>query len=429
MQVTPKKEGFAPMMEILDVIRQMIVGFNRQAFLYIDEALLDTAGLMDFPELYAYIKERDPKPPVETASPVPVGEQTLQKQVKINADILENTNEVFVPPEPNMPVKIDYGQQIVNKPFIFNEMQPTLIVYGDRVTLNCFVTIKQQFKGYVFNSYPQEAQPKDNVKIITIICNNFSNNINLFCYIDENGPYVYVEDDREIAANTSNVISTTYSKQFEALKQINYDSNNDGKVDIMDVWNGSGQGTYAIQSHVYDVVKKQSDLVDHHIEGTVLHNFLNKDIKLIDQLGIYKADRAAYYIQDGPIVTFSFGAKLGDNIGNIYKIFSTIDSKILPPYAKYHAMHTEQKEFKGYCQQIQQLDKSQGFQQFSGIIPGGVLIMKGIEAGSSALDAFNGQGSKQDAKDKFNDLMDDPYLRNLPIESLSRLIKLRRGQS
>ncbi|KAA6378281.1 MAG: hypothetical protein EZS28_026191, partial [Streblomastix strix] len=559
---------------------------STEAWVYIDEALLDAAGLMDFPELYAYIKERDPKPPIETAPPVPVGEQTLQEQVKINADILENTNEVFVPPEPNMPVKIDYGQQIVNKPFIFNEMQPTLIIYGDRVTLNCFLTIKQQFKGYVFNSYPQEAQPKDNVKIITVICNNFSNNTNLFCYIDENGPYVYAEDDREIAANTSIVISTTYYKQFEALKQINYDSNNDGKVDIMDVWNGSGQGTHATQSHVYDVVKKQSDLVDHHIEGTVLHNFLNNDIKLIDKLGIYKADRAAYYVQDGPIVTFSFGAKLGDNIGNIYKIFSTIDNKILPPYAKYHAMHPEQKEFKGYCQQIQQLDKSQGFQviisgkldkkdcefsgqleivqgfnlgsphnsfyivddgtckvlssipdelvplnnnqlvfpatimitvgdsyqtdtfvgyfivngstkqysfsvdrpvvispqssnllyycvsgltfnnmavgifhkikqlvskvghglswvndhvvkpyvlpaakQFSGIIPGGGLIMKGIEAGSSALDAFSGQGSKQDAKDKFNDLMDDPYLRNLPIESLSRLIKLRGGQS
>ncbi|KAA6366206.1 MAG: hypothetical protein EZS28_038266 [Streblomastix strix] len=89
----------------------------------------------------------------------------------------------------------------------------------------------------------------------------------------------------------------------------------------MDVWNGSGQGTHATQSHVYDVVKKQSDLVDHHIEGTVIHNFLNNDIKLQDKLGIYKAERAAYYIQDGPIVTFSFGAKLGDNIGNIYKKF------------------------------------------------------------------------------------------------------------
>lgn len=29
---------------------------------YIDEKLLETAGLTDFPELYAFIKERDPKP-------------------------------------------------------------------------------------------------------------------------------------------------------------------------------------------------------------------------------------------------------------------------------------------------------------------------------------------------------------------------------
>ncbi|KAA6378553.1 MAG: hypothetical protein EZS28_025921 [Streblomastix strix] len=376
---------------------------------YIDEALLDAAGLTDFPELYAYIKERDSQPPVGVAPPVPVGEQTLQEQVKINADILENTNEEFIPPEPNMPVKIDYGQQIVNKPFIFNEMQPTLIVYGDRVTLNCFLTMKQQFKGYVFNSYPQEAQPKDNVKIITVICNNFSNNINFFCYIDENGPYVYAEDDREIAANTSIVISTTYYKQFEALKQINYDSNNDGQFDIMDVWNGSGQGTHATQSHVYDVVKKQSDLVDHHIEGTVLHNFLNNDIKLQDKLGIYKADRAAYYIQDGPIVTFSFGAKLGDNIGNIYKIFSTIDNKILPPYAKYHAMHPEQKEFKGYCQQIQQQDKSQGFQ----VIISGKLDKKDCEfSGTYVIDNYqNLNDANEENENQPESIIDDVIIK------------------
>jgi hypothetical protein len=28
---------------------------------YIDEKLLEAAGLTDFPELYAYIKEREPK--------------------------------------------------------------------------------------------------------------------------------------------------------------------------------------------------------------------------------------------------------------------------------------------------------------------------------------------------------------------------------
>ncbi|KAA6359235.1 MAG: hypothetical protein EZS28_045238, partial [Streblomastix strix] len=214
-----------------------------------------------------------------------------------------------------------------------------------------------------------------------------------------------------------------------------------GKVDIMDVWNGSGQGTHATQSHVYDVVKKQSDLVDHHIEGTVLHNFLNNDIKLQDKLGIYKADRAAYYIQDGPIVTFSFGAKLGDNNGNDVVYFCLIQTTNFVCSLKTRL--TFNNMAVGIFHKIKQLVSKVGHglswvndhvvkpyvlpaeKQFSGIIPGGGLIMKGIEAGSSVLDAFNGQGSKQDVKDKFNDLMDDPYLRNLPIESLSRLIKLR----
>ncbi|KAA6348591.1 MAG: hypothetical protein EZS28_051974 [Streblomastix strix] len=66
--------------------------------------------------------------------------------------------------------------------------------------------------------------------------------------------------------------------------------------------------------------------------------------------------------------------------------------------------------------------------QFSGIIPGGGLIRKGIETGSSALDAFYGQGSQQDFKEKYNDLLEDTYLRNLPIDQLSRLIKLRGNQ-
>ncbi|KAA6369052.1 MAG: hypothetical protein EZS28_035422 [Streblomastix strix] len=190
----------------------------------IDEALLDAAGLMDFPELYAYVREREPRPSFKTAPPVPVGEQTLQEQVKINADILENSTEEFVPPEPNMPIKIDYGSKIVNKP-----------------------------------------------------------------------PYVYANYDQEIIADTSLVISTTYQRQFEAQKQFNYDSNNDGKVDIMDVWNESGQGTHEAQSHV--------------------------DIKKQDKLGIYKFDRAACYVRDVPFVTYSFDAKLGDNsIATICKV-------------------------------------------------------------------------------------------------------------
>lgn len=63
--------------------------------------------------------------------------------MKINADIFENSNEVFVQPVPNMPVKIDFRSKIVNKPFVFNEMSPSLVVRGDRITLNYIETIKQ----------------------------------------------------------------------------------------------------------------------------------------------------------------------------------------------------------------------------------------------------------------------------------------------
>ncbi|KAA6395863.1 MAG: hypothetical protein EZS28_008610 [Streblomastix strix] len=255
MLVIPKQEGFASSMnfkigtlptQYAPTVSELYVSnggpyvsFKHHITINIDEPLLDAAGLMDFPELYTYIKERDPKLPIVTEPPIPVGEQTLQEQVKINADILESTNEVFVPQEPNMPVKIDYGPQIVNKIFVFNELPQVLVVYGDRVTLNCFVTIKQQFKGYIFNSYPQETQLKDDTNITTAICNDFNNSINYFCYIDENSPNVYVDQDQEIFADTSLVISTSYYKQFEALKYVNYDSNNDGKVDILDIWNGS----------------------------------------------------------------------------------------------------------------------------------------------------------------------------------------------
>ncbi|KAA6384272.1 MAG: hypothetical protein EZS28_020201 [Streblomastix strix] len=264
---------------------------------YIDEALLDAAGLINFPEMYAYIRERDSQPPVETAPPVRVGDQTLQD------------------------------------------------------------------------------------------------------------PFVYAEDDREIAANTSIIISTTYYKQQEALKQINQDSNNDGKVDIMDVWNGSGQGTHGAQSYTCDFMKKQSDLIDTHVEGTVLYNFLNNDIKLLDKLGIYKANRAAYYIQDGPNVTFRIFTKIKSLVSKIRYGLSWVKDKIVKPYV----LRAEE--------------------QFNGFIPGGGLVMKGIEARSSALATFNGYRSKQDAKDELNDLMDGPYLRYLPIDWINRLIKLSGRQS
>ncbi|KAA6368852.1 MAG: hypothetical protein EZS28_035620 [Streblomastix strix] len=103
---------------------------------YIDERLLDAAGLSDFPELYAYIKERYPKPIGELPQPVPIGDQTLQQQVKNNDHIIYASNEVFEPPVPNAITKLDLSSQLERNSFLASSgSDPTLIVYGDRITL------------------------------------------------------------------------------------------------------------------------------------------------------------------------------------------------------------------------------------------------------------------------------------------------------
>ncbi|KAA6330271.1 MAG: hypothetical protein EZS28_053517, partial [Streblomastix strix] len=69
----------------------------------IDEALLDAAGLSEFPELYAYIHEREPKPIVDgIANQIVVGPQYLQDQVKDNDDKLHAQPA----PQPIVPTEI-----------------------------------------------------------------------------------------------------------------------------------------------------------------------------------------------------------------------------------------------------------------------------------------------------------------------------------
>ncbi|KAA6389539.1 MAG: hypothetical protein EZS28_014932 [Streblomastix strix] len=53
----------------------------------INEALHDAVGLSEFPELYAYIHEREPKPIVGgITNQTIVGSQYFQDQVKVNDD-------------------------------------------------------------------------------------------------------------------------------------------------------------------------------------------------------------------------------------------------------------------------------------------------------------------------------------------------------
>ncbi|KAA6355170.1 MAG: hypothetical protein EZS28_049302, partial [Streblomastix strix] len=297
---------------------------------YLDEALLDAAGLSDFLELYAYIRERYQEP-IPPAQRIPIGEQTLQKQVKDNDDILNNTNEEFIPPVSNAPTKLDLSSQLERSSFLASSgSDPQLIVYGDRVTLTVSYETTGLFpNGYLFKSYPEEARPKAGDKVIALVGTDTTNKNSIFCYIDQNGPFII--STSQIPSKTALVINVTYYKKYEQSKIINYDANNDGRVDIMDTWHVNSKGTFETQSHVYETVKKQTDLIATGLFGDNKVNYLNSDIKLQDELAIYKADRAAFFIKDGPFITFSFGAKLGqiiqqqensENRQTVHRLFS-----------------------------------------------------------------------------------------------------------
>ncbi|KAA6361029.1 MAG: hypothetical protein EZS28_043445 [Streblomastix strix] len=141
---------------------------------YIDERLLDAAGLADFPELYAYIKERYPKPIGELPQPVPIGDQTLQQQVKNNDNIIygsgDGSNEVLEPPVPNAITKLDLSSKLERQSFLASSgSDPQLIVYGDRITLTASYATTGVFpNGYLFKSYPQEARPKQGDQVIAL---------------------------------------------------------------------------------------------------------------------------------------------------------------------------------------------------------------------------------------------------------------------
>ncbi|KAA6404075.1 MAG: hypothetical protein EZS28_000406 [Streblomastix strix] len=120
----------------------------------------DAAGLSDFPELYAYIKERYLKPIGELPQPIPIGNQTLQQQVKNNDDTIYASNEEFEPPVPNAITKLD---------------------------LTSYATTGVFPNGYLFKNYPQEARPKLGDQVIALVGIDASNTYtyNTFYIVDD----------------------------------------------------------------------------------------------------------------------------------------------------------------------------------------------------------------------------------------------------
>ncbi|KAA6384407.1 MAG: hypothetical protein EZS28_020065, partial [Streblomastix strix] len=171
-----------------------------------DERLLDAAGLSDFPELCAYIKELYPKPFEQQLHPIPIGDQALQQQVKNNEDIIngsgDGSNEVFEPPVSNAITKLDLSSQLQRQSFLASSgSDPQLIVYDDRFTLTASYATTGlfpcgcQLDGYLFKSYPPDARSKLGDSVIALVGTYISNTYNIFCYIDQNGPYIQYAPD------------------------------------------------------------------------------------------------------------------------------------------------------------------------------------------------------------------------------------------
>ncbi|KAA6391041.1 MAG: hypothetical protein EZS28_013429 [Streblomastix strix] len=145
--------------------------------------------------------QRYPKPIGEQAQPVLIGEQTLQQQVKKNDDIFygsdDGSNEEFVPPAPNAVMKLDLSSQLMRQCFLASSgSDPQLIVYSDRITLTAqFVTTSlflggSQLNEYLYKSYHVETRPKTGDQVITLVGTEALNAYFIFCYIDQNGPYI-----------------------------------------------------------------------------------------------------------------------------------------------------------------------------------------------------------------------------------------------
>ncbi|KAA6364345.1 MAG: hypothetical protein EZS28_040128, partial [Streblomastix strix] len=336
-------------------------------------------------ELYAYIKERYLKPLEQQPQPEPIGDQTLQQQVKNNDDII-------------------YGSRDSNE-----EFEQSLLNAITKLDLCLFPN------GYLFKSCPQETKPKQGDQVIALVGTDAPNTYNIFCYIDQGVPFII--SSRWLPSNTALVLNISYYKNYESSKKINYDANNDGKIDIMDTWNVNENGQFEAQSYVYETVKNQTNLIEAGVQGLNRANYLNSEIKLVDELAIYKADRAAYFIKDGPFIIYSFGAKLAQQGANyeaqqtVYKLFSTISKKLLPPNTKYMPIHVEQQEFSAMCLFKDMYDKSSAVQ----VAVSGQLNMLDCEfQGTYILDSYTNSTNTNESAP--NEAVSDSFIDEVIIK-------------
>ncbi|KAA6374685.1 MAG: hypothetical protein EZS28_029788, partial [Streblomastix strix] len=304
---------------------------------YIDEALLDAAGLSEFPELYDYIHEREPKPIVDgIANQIIVGSQYFQDQVKDNDDKI-NVQPI---PQPIVPIEIP---QLRNK-----------VVY------NIGLYLSNDFMGFVFTNFLEELWPFS--KHALVLGDDVGHKQNVMGYISEKGPYLdvsigSVDQVTSIKGNTHVAIAGVYYTDYEPLKRATNDVNGDGKINIVDDWhvNSIIDGMKSM-SWVQDVVQKQTEAIDDGVQPydpsqpVSLSNYFNNNTKLVNN-NTFGPLRAAYFVKEGLICTFNFQAEVSSqHVNNVFKVFKTIDSDLQPRLPKFFPIKTSFTSFAGMIQ-------------------------------------------------------------------------------
>ncbi|KAA6402763.1 MAG: hypothetical protein EZS28_001708 [Streblomastix strix] len=212
---------------------------------YIDEALLDTAGLSEFPELYAYIHEREPKPIVDgIADQIIVGPQYLQDQVKDKDDKL-NVQPI---PQPIVHIEIPQVQifkipksQLAFNVQTYNPADEYFYFYKlrNKVVHNIGLYLSNDFMGFVFTNFLEELWPFS--KHALILGDDVCHKLNVMAYISEKVFYLgvsigSVDQVTSIKGNTHIAIAGVYYTDYEPLKRANSDVNGDGEINIVDDW-------------------------------------------------------------------------------------------------------------------------------------------------------------------------------------------------
>ncbi|KAA6376467.1 MAG: hypothetical protein EZS28_028005, partial [Streblomastix strix] len=284
--------------------------------LFIDEALLDATGQSEFPELYAYIHEREPKPIVDgITNQIIVGPQYLQDQVKDKDEKL-NVQPI---PQPIKPIEIPQVQifkipksQLAANVQMYNPADEYFYFYKlrNKVVYNIGLYLSNDFMGFVFTNFLEELWSFS--KHALVLGDDVGHQQNAMGYISEKQPYLgvsigSVDQVTSIKGNTYIAIAGIYYTDYELLKRATSDVNGDGKINIVDDQhvNSIFDGMKSM-SWVQGVVQKQTEAIG---DGALpyytsipvsLPKYFNNNTKLVNN-NIFCPLKAAYFVKDGPI--------------------------------------------------------------------------------------------------------------------------------